>query len=67
MGKPPKEIKRKLIIMDEKGRLTIPEYLRNHFGLPKGKQYPIWVEAYPDLDNCKTLFLKKEEDGWMPQ
>ena len=53
--------------MDEKGRLTIPEYIRDAFGLPRGKQYPIWIEAFPDLDNCKTLFIKKDEDGWMPK
>jgi len=45
--------------MDKKGRVTIPEYMRDAFGLVKGETQPIIVEVYPSLDNCKTIFLKK--------
>jgi len=54
-----KHLKRKWIVMDEKGRVTIPDYMRDAFGLPKGEDFPLIIEAYPSLEDCKTLFLKK--------
>ena len=51
---------RKPIIMDRKGRITIPQYMREKFGLPEGEEYPLVIEAYPSLEDCKTLFIKKD-------
>ena len=48
-------------MMDKKGRITIPEYMREAFGLPLNEEYPLIIEAYPELKGCKTLFLKKEK------
>ena len=46
--------------MDDRGRITIPEYLRDALGIPKEpNNFPLIVEAYPNLKNCKTLFVKK--------
>jgi bifunctional DNA-binding transcriptional regulator/antitoxin component of YhaV-PrlF toxin-antitoxin module len=56
---------RKWILMDEKGRITIPDYMRKAFGLPEGENYPLIIEAYPSLNDCKTLFIKRE-DEWKP-
>ena len=50
---------RKWVVMDKKGRITIPEYLRIAFGLPEDEDYPLIIEAYPSLEECKTLFIKK--------
>jgi bifunctional DNA-binding transcriptional regulator/antitoxin component of YhaV-PrlF toxin-antitoxin module len=51
------ELPRATIWMDIRGRVTIPEYLRNALGLHEGGW--IELEAYPSLDECKTLILKK--------
>ena len=50
---------REPIIIDEQGRLTIPRRFRDALRLPKGQKYPLWIEADPDLDNCKGLILRK--------
>ena len=51
------ELPRATIWLDSRGRVTIPEYLRNALGLHEGGW--IELEAYPSLDACKTLILKK--------
>lgn len=51
---------RKWVFMDEKGRLTIPKYLREAMEIPMdAKNFPLLVEAVPDLENCKGLIIKK--------
>jgi len=50
---------REPVIIDEMGRLTIPSRFRDSLGLPRGEKYPLWVEAYPDLKNCKGLIIRK--------
>jgi len=43
--------------MDERGRIVVPEYLRDDLGL----EIPCWIdiERYPIEGECKTLFIKK--------
>ena len=49
---------REPIVMDGLGRITIPKRFREALGLTDGKQ-PLWIEAYPDLENCKSLIIRK--------
>jgi len=51
------ELPRQRVWMDARGRIVVPEYLREALGL----QIPCWVdiERYPAEGECKTLFLKK--------
>ena len=51
------QLPRKTVYIDEKGRVVIPKYLRKAIGV-NGPAY-IEVEAYPSLENCKTLIIKK--------
>ena len=51
------ELPRATIWVDSRGRVTIPEYLRNALGLSEGGW--LELEAYPSLDDCKALILKK--------
>ena len=54
------KLPRKWVLMDKKGRVTIPQYLREAFGLPdEVENIPLVIEAYPSLKECKTLFIKK--------
>lgn len=50
---------RQTVLMDKRGRLTIPEYLREAMGLEKGVDAFVEVSAEPNVDNCKGLTLKK--------
>lgn len=51
---------RKWVFMDEKGRITIPQYMREALDIPSDtKNYPMLVEAVPDLENCKGLMIRK--------
>ena len=54
------KLPRKRVIMDRKGRLTIPDYMREAFGLTKGEDAFLTIEAYPNLEECKTIFIKRE-------
>lgn len=47
--------------MDDRGRITIPGYMREALGveIEKGSNAPVLIEAYPSLEDCKTLFIKK--------
>jgi len=51
------QLPRKTVYIDERGRVVIPEYLRKAIGVD-GPAY-IEVEAYPSLEECKRLFIKK--------
>ena len=50
---------RQTIWMDDRGRLTIPEYLREAMGMNKGVGVFVEVAAEPNLDDCKGLLLRK--------
>ncbi len=52
---------RKTVYIDEKGRVVIPKYLRKAIGID-GAAY-VDVEAYPSLEECKTLIIKKASGG----
>jgi len=51
------KLPRQTIYMDDRGRVVIPEYLREACGL----EVPGWVviERYPAEGECKSLFLRK--------
>ena len=51
------DLPRATIWVDSRGRVTILEYLRNALGLHEGGW--LELEAYPSLDDCKALILKK--------
>jgi len=48
---------RQIIQIDKRGRVTIPEYLREAADLKLNSW--IEVEAYPDLEGCKVLTIKR--------
>lgn len=52
------ELPRQTIWMDGRGRVVVPEYMREALGL----EVPCWVvmERYPPEGECKTLFIKRE-------
>ena len=54
-----KDLPREPTLIDELGRLTLPKKFRIALGLPEGQKYPIWIEAYPDLEKPTCLILKK--------
>lgn len=47
--------------MDDRGRITVPDYLREamEIEIRSGDSFPVIIEAYPSLEGCKTLFIKK--------
>jgi len=47
---------RKLIIMDERGRITIPNYMRESLGM--GGRCAVWVELYPP-HSPRALIIKR--------
>lgn len=53
------ELPREPVLTDRQGRVTIPKRFRDALGLPEGQRYPLWIEAYPDLKNCKGLLIRK--------
>ena len=59
MGRKFAPFSRQTIQVDERGRITIPDYLRNAAGITPGSW--IDIEAYPDLNEmkCKALTIKK--------
>ena len=50
------ELPRKLIIMDERGRITVPDYMREKLGMTS--RCAVWVEMYPHK-GPKSLIIKK--------
>jgi len=55
------DLPRKWVLMDKRGRLTIPPYLIEALGLDRSttENVPVIVEAYPTLEKCSCLFIKK--------
>ena len=53
------ELPRQTVWMDDRGRLTIPEYLRLAMGLEKNVGAFIEIVAEPNLDDCKGLLVRK--------
>lgn len=55
------KLPRQWVLMDDRGRLTVPGYMREALGLEVGKggNAPVLIEVYPSLENCKALMLKK--------
>lgn len=51
------ELPRRIIWIDDKGRIVIPLYMREAMRL----DVPGWVliEMYPNMGDCKALFIKK--------
>ncbi len=51
------KLPRQTIWIDDRGRIVVPEYLRESCGL----EVPGWVviERYPEEGECKSLFLRK--------
>ena len=43
--------------MDERGRITVPAHLLEAARI--GKKGWVVVEAYPDLEGCKSLFIRR--------
>lgn len=41
------------------GRLIIPKFMREALGLPENQKYPLWIEAEPNMDECKQLVIWK--------
>lgn len=56
-----KKLPRKTVLMDDRGRITIPDYMREalKIDIPKGGSFPIEVEVVPNLENSKGLTLRK--------
>lgn len=55
-----RKLPRKLVIMDPKGRITIPWYMREKWGLKKHEEAALMLEVYPHLKNIKSIIIKKE-------
>lgn len=51
------QLPRKVIIMDDRGRLTVPEYMRKKLNLGPG-QCALTIELYPN-EKPKGLVIKK--------
>jgi len=51
-----------LVLIDNGRRLTLPKKFTEALGLTEDQlkeKYPFHVEAYPSLEDCKTVILKK--------
>ena len=57
------DLPRKTVFVDDRGRLTIPPYMLKamKIEIPKGGNYPVDLELYPDMEKPTTIFIKK---GW---
>ena len=56
------DLPREWVIIDDRRRLTLPKKFTDAMGLTKDQlkaKYPLLVEAYPSLEDCKTVILKK--------
>ena len=55
------ELPRKTVFIDHRGRLTIPAYMLKamKIEIPKGGNYPLDLELYPNVEEPKTIFIKK--------
>ena len=52
------ELPRKLTIMDEAERITVPDYMRKSIDLGMTERCAVWAEMYPDK-NPMNLIIKK--------
>lgn len=53
---------REWILIDDRRRLTIPKRFTDALGITQEmlkNKHPILVEAYPNLEDCKTVILKR--------
>lgn len=50
---------RKWVLIDKRGRITIPDYMRKALGVQEDADSPLLLEAYPSLEECKAIFIKK--------
>ena len=59
MGRKYAPLPRQTIQIDKRGRITVPEYLREAANLEPGSY--VEVEAYPELKDmkCKVLILRR--------
>ena len=55
------KLPRKTVLMDDRGRITVPDYMREAWkiDIPKGGSFPIEVEAYPNLEKIQSVILRK--------
>jgi len=54
------QLPREPITIDDRGRLTIPERLREALDLPEGQKYPLWIEEYRnDQGKVTCLIIRK--------
>ena len=56
-----KQLPRKWVLLDERGRITVPKYLLEALGIEKNNtvNYPLIIEAHPNLEECTVLSIKK--------
>ena len=51
---------RKPVMIDDRGRITIPGRFRESLGLPENQSYTVWIEEYRnDRGECKGLIIRK--------
>lgn len=53
---------REWVLIDNRRRLTLPKKFTDALGLTREQlkeKYPLLVEAYPSLDDCKAILIKK--------
>jgi len=50
---------REAIFVDKGGRLTLPKKFRKAIELKEDGKTAVLIEAYPDLENCKSLIIKR--------
>ena len=55
------ELPRKWVLVDNRGRCTLPKYLLRALGIDMDEieNASLLVEAYPDLKKCTCLIVKK--------
>jgi len=56
------ELSREWVLIDNRRRLTLPKKFTDSLGITEEQlkeKYPLCVEAYPSLENCKTVLIKK--------
>ena len=48
---------RKYLTMDKNGRITIPIKMRKALSVPKGQEWPLTIEAVPNIKEPKYLVI----------
>lgn len=54
------ELPRKWVLIDPRGRITIPSYMREALGIPSEGNSPVLLEVVPSLENAKAIVIRKE-------